>query len=61
MLIHRALPGVQSDLLEGWSTSGAALSDLRRWLFDGVVHAIDREYYGSRTSSARRERRKATT
>lgn len=58
-VIRRALPGVRARLLAHWTTGGTALSRRRRWLFEGLSRAIDREYYRPAASTARREALKA--
>ena len=58
-LVWRALPPIRARLLEHWITGGTRLGAAGRWLFAGLSHAVDREYYGQATTTARREAIKA--
>jgi len=54
-LVWRALPPIRARLLEHWITGGTRLGAAGRRLFAGLSHAVDREYYGQATTTARRE------
>lgn len=57
--VWRALPPARARLLDHWITGGTTLGPRGRWLFTGLSHALDREYYAAATSTARREAIKA--
>jgi hypothetical protein len=58
-LIWRALPPARAHLLAHWITGGTTLGPRGQWLFAGLSHALDREYYARTTSTDRREAIKA--
>jgi hypothetical protein len=58
-MIRHTLPRTRTRLLAHWTTGGTTLPPRQRWLFEGLSHAIDREYYRPATSTARREALKA--
>lgn len=55
VFVRRAMPSLRADLLGAWTTGGTTLPPLRRWLFDGLSRALDREYYHPAADTARRE------
>ncbi|HTS85872.1 MAG TPA: class I SAM-dependent methyltransferase [Usitatibacter sp.] len=59
LVVWRALPPLRARLLEHWITGGTRLGAGGRWLFTGLSHALDAEYYGAATTTRRREAIKA--
>jgi SAM-dependent methyltransferase len=53
------LPPLRSRLLAHWIAGGTTLGPRGRWMFTGLSHALDLEYYDPATSTARREAIKA--
>jgi hypothetical protein len=53
------VPPARAHLLAHWITGGTSLGPRGRWLFNGLSHALDREYYAPATGTARREAIKA--
>jgi hypothetical protein len=58
-LILNGLPAIRSHLLAHWTSGGVRLNGLSRWLFDGLVRALDAQYYSSESSTAVREHLKS--
>ena len=58
-LILDDLPAIRAHLLSHWTSGGTRLTGFSRWLFDGLVRALDAQYYSSESTTAEREHLKS--
>lgn len=54
-LIFRFIPFYRDRLLAFWTSGGAPLGRLEKWLFSGVSNVLDRRYYDESATTEQRE------